>query len=102
MYKTKSAHVAATSLSPSIIHLNLISCLSCKLPVSGEKPLSETASIAFSALLTGSGGSEDLHGESLLPNLASREKLSQPINLAFVPDGLSSGLCFSLCCLCKK
>lgn len=102
MYKTKSTHCSHEYFPLHYPSKSNFLPTSCKLPVFGEKPLSETASTAFSALLTGSGGSEDLHGESLLPNLASREKLSQLINLAFVSDDLSSGLCFSLCCLCKK
>lgn len=73
-----NSSVPDTRLFPSIINMNLlISCLSCKLVIFWEKLFSEAAPIAFYVLLTDSGGYDGVHWDhlSLLPDLASREKL---------------------------
>lgn len=95
----KSSSAPDTSLLPSIIDINLlISCLSCKPVIFWEKPFSETAPTAFYVLLTDSGGYEGVHWDhlSLLPNLASGEKLPQLIHLALASDDLSDGFHFSV------
>lgn len=96
-WKNKS-RVVGTSLPPSVINIILISCLSCKLAIFWEKPFSETAPTAFCVLVTDTGGCDWVHWDhlSLLPHLASGEKLPQLTYLALASDDLRAGLYFSV------